>query len=169
MIIIILPAYNEENSIGSLLQDFCESFEEEIKEWRIIIVNDGSTDNTESIVSRYQGKIQMDIITHPENRGLAEAFKTGLIRAVETSSDIDIIASMDSDGSHLPGLLSGTAVAYRLCFAGSRSLFGSPFHRHHIAGRCGQQIAQRNQCVQFFGLEFIPLIMTILYTAEAVR
>ena len=105
MITIILPAYNEVDSLGGLLDNFCQAFEEESKEWRIILVDDGSTDGTAEVAKSFASRIRMEIITHPENKGLADALKTGLIRAVETSSDKGIIVTMDSDGSHLPGLL----------------------------------------------------------------
>jgi len=105
MIVIVLPAYNEVDSIGGLLQGFCEAFEEERWDWRIILVDDGSSDGTGEAARSFQHKINLEIITHPRNRGLSESLKTGLIRAVKSSSNKDSIVTMDSDGSHLPGLL----------------------------------------------------------------
>ena len=105
MVVVILPAYNEGSSIGNLLRDFSETFHPEKISYRIIIVNDGSTDNTVEVVLSFRETIDLDLINHSINRGLSEALKTGLIRAVETSSDKDVIITMDSDHSHLPGLL----------------------------------------------------------------
>ena len=105
MIVVVLPAYNEASCIGALLDSFCEAIDEEGKACRLIIVNDGSTDDTEQTVSGFKNRVPLDLVTHPVNRGLAEAMKTGLMRAVATSTDRDVIVTMDSDNSHLPGLL----------------------------------------------------------------
>ncbi|HOO76663.1 MAG TPA: glycosyltransferase [bacterium] len=105
MITIMLPAFNEAGSIGNLLDSFIRAFEEEKRRWRIILVDDGSSDGTGDIARSYQGTIDIEVVAHSVNRGLAEALKTGLIRAVETAADDEIIITMDSDGSHLPGLV----------------------------------------------------------------
>jgi dolichol-phosphate mannosyltransferase len=105
MIVVVLPAYNEASCIGDLLSSFCEAIAEEGKACRLIVVNDGSADETGNIVSGFADRVPLELINHPQNRGLAEAIKTGLLRAVETCSDRDTIVTMDADNSHLPGLL----------------------------------------------------------------
>jgi dolichol-phosphate mannosyltransferase len=105
MIVVVLPAYNEALCIGALLSSFCEAISEEGKTCRLIVVNDGSSDGTGEVVSSFADRIPLELIDHPQNRGLAEAIKTGLVRAVETCSDRDTIVTMDADNSHLPGLL----------------------------------------------------------------
>lgn len=105
MIVVVLPAYNEALCIGELLKSFCEALSEEDVECRFIVVNDGSCDDTAAVVTGYLDKIQLELINHPYNKGLAEAMKTGLFRAVETSAGKDIIVTMDADNSHLPGLM----------------------------------------------------------------
>lgn len=105
MIVVVLPAYDEGTCIGDLLSSFIEAIEEERKSCRIIVVNDGSTDNTEEVVLGFKNRIDLELVNHPQNRGLAEAIKTGLLHAVETSSERDVIITMDADNSHLPGLL----------------------------------------------------------------
>ena len=105
MIVVVLPAYNEDSSLGDLLHNFHEEFEEEHKPFRIILVNDGSTDRTEEVALGFKGTIDLEVITHQKNKGLAEAIKSGLMRAAETCRDRDVIITMDADNSHLPGLI----------------------------------------------------------------
>jgi dolichol-phosphate mannosyltransferase len=105
MIVVVLPAYNEAECIGTLLESFCLALEEEGKSCRFIIVNDGSSDSTADIVKEYSKKLSIDLVEHSQNKGLAEAMKTGLMQAVNTSADRDVIITMDADNSHLPGLM----------------------------------------------------------------
>ena len=49
MVIITLPAYNEEESLPLLLERVEESMGEDDTEYRVIVVNDGSTDGTAAV------------------------------------------------------------------------------------------------------------------------
>ena len=51
MIKIVLPAYNEEETILPLIMDIMRILGERFKAFEVIVVNDGSTDNTAKIVS----------------------------------------------------------------------------------------------------------------------
>lgn len=126
MIVVVLPAYNEALGIGDLLNSFCEAVSEEGRVFRLIVVNDGSTDGTREVVSSFADLMPLELINHPQNRGLAEAIKTGLSRAVETCADRDIIVTMDADNSHLPGLLFRMA---RLIREGNEVVIASRYQR----------------------------------------
>jgi dolichol-phosphate mannosyltransferase len=105
MLITVLPAYNEASCIGDLLNNFIIAFEGNREIYRVIVVNDGSVDNTEEVVLGFKNKIDIELVNHPQNRGLAEAMKTGLQRAVETIEDEDVIITMDADNTHPPELI----------------------------------------------------------------
>jgi len=105
MIVVVLPAYNEGTCIGELLNSFLLAVAEEGKSCRIIVVNDGSSDNTKDVVLGFRDRIDLELLDHPQNLGLAEAIKTGLLHAVATAAERDVIVTMDADNSHLPGLL----------------------------------------------------------------
>lgn len=86
----IIPALNEEISIGSMVI--------KTKKYanRVIVVDDGSTDNTAEI-ARLAGA---DVIVHSKNRGKGEALKTGFRAACQNGTKI--IVTIDADGQHDP-------------------------------------------------------------------
>lgn len=89
---VIIPVYNEESAVEKTINTL-KPFAEE-SGWRIIAVNDGSTDRTGEILARIPG---IKTVTHPENRGYGCALKTGL-RNAETS----LAVFYDADGQHNP-------------------------------------------------------------------
>lgn len=92
---VIMPAYNESGTIDVLL-DACLSLAR-AHNWEIIVVNDGSTDDTAERVSQHVDGRHLILISHKWNRGYGASLKTG-IRA----SNALRIATMDSDGQHDP-------------------------------------------------------------------
>jgi glycosyltransferase involved in cell wall biosynthesis len=89
MISVVIPAYNEEKSIGAVLDELIAVLEE--RTYEIIVVDDGSTDNTAKIVQERQVKF----IRHPHNIGYGAAIKTGIKNAAN-----DLIMIIDGDGSY---------------------------------------------------------------------
>jgi glycosyltransferase involved in cell wall biosynthesis len=95
---IIIPAYNAslylQRAIESVLKQTFENFE-------LIIVNDGSIDNTEDIVKRFQKKDKrIRYIQHDKNRGSSEARNTGIKTAKGK-----YVAFLDSDDEWLENKL----------------------------------------------------------------
>ncbi len=89
----ILPAYNEEVSIGSIVLSTRKYVD------NVIVVDDGSTDNTQEI-AKLAGA---EVIRHGSNRGKGAALRTGF----EFAKDSDIIVTIDSDGQHNPHEIPG--------------------------------------------------------------
>lgn len=102
MVSVLIPAYNEEKGIESLLRTL---FEQTYKNMEIVVINDGSTDNTRSILEPYanQGKIRL-LNFGPPNLGKYAALNAGIKIAKG-----DIIVVVDADG-----LLERDAVANML-------------------------------------------------------
>ncbi|MCS7207054.1 MAG: glycosyltransferase family 2 protein [Dehalococcoidia bacterium] len=71
---VIVPAYNEEQGIGVVLEKIFRAIDEG---YEVIVVDDGSTDNTAAVASRFPCRV----IRHPVNRGKGEALKTGIAHA----------------------------------------------------------------------------------------
>jgi glycosyltransferase involved in cell wall biosynthesis len=86
---IILPSKNEEMGLARILPLLSQDFPNA----EIIVVNDGSTDNTAEIAASNNAKV----ITHPYSMGNGAAIKSGA-RAAKG----EIIVFMDADGQHKP-------------------------------------------------------------------
>ncbi len=63
---LIIPAYNEEQRIGETLNKVLSYLEKQTYTWEVIVVDDGSTDKTSEIVSKYNN---VKLIKFPHNRG----------------------------------------------------------------------------------------------------
>lgn len=106
MVVITLPAFNEESTLPPLLQAICEAMTENRIEYRVVVINDGSTDATAKVVEEMRETMPLTLIEHEENRGLGESIRTGLLHAIEDAADRDIIVTMDSDNTHTPALIA---------------------------------------------------------------
>lgn len=91
-IMLLIVAYNEEFSIGKLLDEVNLRY----KKMDIVVIDDGSIDNTaKKAINR--GAI---VLHHMENRGGASAVKTGLNYAL--NKEYDYVVRFDADGQHQP-------------------------------------------------------------------
>ncbi len=88
---VVVPAYNEEKTIGKVLDDLLDYFKAE----HIVVVNDGSRDGTEDI-ARSKG---VHVVSHLVNRGLGGAIGTGIAYALRRGAEL--ILTFDADGQHL--------------------------------------------------------------------
>ncbi len=106
MVIITLPALNEEFTLPPLLRATQEAMAENQIEYRVVFVDDGSTDGTAKVATEMQQVMPLTLVAHETNRGLGESIRTGLLHALEDADDRDIIVTMDSDNTHTPGLIA---------------------------------------------------------------
>lgn len=94
-ILIILPCFNEEQSIGSILQEL-KSINVPNCELIALPVNDASTDNTLTEIKKHSNHY-LDL---PINLGIGGAVQSGLKYAHE--NNFDVAVQMDGDGQHPP-------------------------------------------------------------------
>tara|TARA_B100000886_G_scaffold330722_2_gene281447 strand:+ start:817 stop:1521 length:705 start_codon:yes stop_codon:yes gene_type:complete len=90
---IIIPIFNEEDSILKLLRELYREFKE--KNIEILVVDDGSTDNFKNRIELFQERIR--IISHKKNLGKCRAMLTGVENA-----DSKLIGIIDGDGQNPP-------------------------------------------------------------------
>ena len=70
MIIVLLPAYNEEKSFPPLMDKLEDALEKTGLDFKLLICNDGSSDRTSEILTEYADRLPIEIINHSINRGL---------------------------------------------------------------------------------------------------
>lgn len=91
---VVVPAYNEGDSLESYLAElmgFCKK-----ESFQLIIVNDGSRDNTSEILDTYAGEADfLQIIHHKVNKGYGGAIKSGI-----EAADTKYVITVDADGQH---------------------------------------------------------------------
>jgi glycosyltransferase involved in cell wall biosynthesis len=90
---VVIPVYNEELGIAPLLARLLEVMKASDLDYEIIVVDDGSTDDTTARIET----TGVHVLRHPENRGYGAALKTGIRQASNP-----LIAIMDADGTYSP-------------------------------------------------------------------
>lgn len=127
----ILPAFNEEVSVGSVVLHARQHAD------RVIVIDDGSTDRTAEMAELAGA----EVVRHPSNKGKGAALKTGFEAALKNGAKV--IVTMDSDGQHdpeeIPKLAAPILAGEADVVNGSRYMNGNrkstPFYR-----RIGQNV-----------------------------
>lgn len=127
---VVIPAYNEEKTVGNVIEETAQIMDALGMPYEIIVVDDGSTDRTKQIASRYKATV----LSNGKNQGKGYALRKGFQYAQG-----EIIITIDADGAHKPkeilnlinSLLNGADIV-----AGSRFLGQSSDHasKLHIIG-----------------------------------
>jgi len=97
--VVLMPALNEEATIHSIIQTIKRDIPRSIPdldELEIVVVDDGSTDNTAKI-SRDSGA---SVVSHPTNQGVGAAIQTGLAEALKRRAEVTV--NIDADGQFDP-------------------------------------------------------------------
>ncbi|MDP2234461.1 MAG: glycosyltransferase family 2 protein [Actinomycetota bacterium] len=137
--IVLMPVYNEGETVSAVLDSVREHFDGEI-----LIVNDGSTDDTNTVLA---ARDDITVVAHPVNLGYGRALAEGF--AIARTREVRRVVTMDCDGQHEPAhivqflgeLESGADIV-----SGSRYLPGSvavgqpPTNRREINARVSAEI-----------------------------
>jgi len=90
---VVIPVYNEQEALEQFLPELAATCARQ--GWRLILVDDGSTDGSRQILDRYRRNRSVEIIHHKLNRGYGGALKSGIAHARST-----YVVTMDGDGQH---------------------------------------------------------------------
>lgn len=94
-VLVIIPAYNEETNIASIINEV----REKASQADILVVDDGSKDKTAEIARH----LDVRVVSHPFNLGIGGAVQTGLMIAKKWGYDIAV--QVDGDGQHDPAFV----------------------------------------------------------------
>ncbi|MBS3142916.1 glycosyltransferase family 2 protein [Candidatus Woesearchaeota archaeon] len=137
-VIITIPAYNEEKTLGSVLKSIASVMEHSGHQHKVLVVDDGSTDSTVHIAQSYNAIV----VSHPRNLGLAEAFRTEMRECLKMN--VDAIVHTDADGQYraneIPLLLNELEKGYDLVL-GSR--FDGTIEKMPLVKRLGNRAFSR--------------------------
>ena len=90
---VVLPAYDEQDNIERAVATVTEVAERLFADHEVIVVDDGSADDTAAIVhSLARSDPRVRLVQHPENRGYGEALRTGF-----TEARMDLVFMTDAD------------------------------------------------------------------------
>jgi glycosyltransferase involved in cell wall biosynthesis len=104
---VFFPAFNDENSIGPLVDTAVAVLKRHTDDFEVIVVDDGSRDGTSAVLEQLRVRYhpQVRVVTHPENRGYGAALRSGFAAACK-----EFVFYTDGDGQYdvaeLPKLIS---------------------------------------------------------------
>lgn len=102
---IVLPAYNEADNLGPLLDQIAA-----IRGWlawpvQVVVVDDGSADATAVVAEEAADQLPLTLLRHERNQGLGPTIRDGLRHAATQAAPHDAVVTMDADNSHKPGAI----------------------------------------------------------------
>jgi glycosyltransferase involved in cell wall biosynthesis len=126
MLYVVVPAYNEADNLVELIPTIHERVCELDPDGKVLVVDDGSTDETKTVMTdlaeKYDG---VSVLSSRRNRGKAAALKSGFDLALEGGATE--IAMMDADGQDDPAELARLLAGLK---TGSDLVTGARLQRH---------------------------------------
>lgn len=137
---IVVPAYNESARIENALKRILSCVQEQGWNAEVLVVDDGSTDNTAAIVQRWMEKhSNLHLIQNPGNRGKGYSVRNGLLQAageIVMFTDADLSAPMEEAERLFSAIRNGADVAIGSRWLDrARQTIHQPLYRQFF-GRC---------------------------------
>ena len=164
---VIIPTYNNHQTVKQVINDVLEYT------GQVVVVNDGSTDNTEEILREFN---QIDVITYPKNKGKGYALRKGFRFAWNKGYEHAI--TIDSDGQHfasdLPKFVKAIDENPNAIIIGNRNMeqegipgkssFGNRFSNFWFKFETGIKIPDTQSGYRLYTLK--PLSKMIFFTRK---
>jgi len=113
---VVLPAYNESARIGATLEKIVAHAQQQGWKCEVIVVNDGSSDDTVEIVRRYQAQHPtLQLLENPGNRGKGYSVRNGMLHAhgdIVLFSDADLSSPISEAGKLFAAIEGGADIAF---------------------------------------------------------
>lgn len=141
-VVVVLPAFNEGKVIEGLLRSIHAALTAAGRpHHELIVVDDGSADDTAARVRGVQGSLPVHLEVHEQNQGLGRALRTGLLAAVARTAPDDIILTTEADGTQpvevLPEIARAVEDGYDFVVAtplvDPTGFRGVPFYRRFLS------------------------------------
>ncbi len=143
---IVIPAYNESPRIEATLSRVLSCVEEQGWDAEVLVVDDGSTDTTAAIVTRWMdAHPRLHLIKNPGNRGKGYSVRNGLLQAagdIVLFSDADLSSPMEEANLLMAAIDAGADVAIGSRWLDrKRQTIRQPLYRQFF-GRCFNAITR---------------------------
>lgn len=133
---LIIPAYNEEKLIVGTLDEIARFLDKKKYSWEVVVVDDGSKDDTQKLVSSYKNK-RIKLVKLKKNSGKGAALRKGFLKAdgeyrIFTDADLSVdIKYIDSLLGELEEGKIDVAIASRRV-KGAKIKKHQPWHRENM-------------------------------------
>ena len=97
MFSIVIPIFNEAENIEFLIEEIQKSLQKKYNKFDLILVNDGSSDDTVEVVNNLKKKYHIILLNNDINKGQSYSIHKGI-----TESKNNIIVTLDGDGQNNP-------------------------------------------------------------------
>lgn len=134
-IAVVVPAYNEVEKIARTIRSVPGYVD------HVLVIDDASVDGTEKQARRSQRR-GLEVIRHPENRGVGAAIATGYSRAFALGADVTAVMAGDSqmDPADLAGLLASVVDGQADYAKGNRFLWPGGWRQMPVSRLCGNVV-----------------------------
>lgn len=138
----VIPALNERENLDRLGRRLQEALAACGRPGRVLLVDDGSSDGTAEAAPAAFAPLQVRVLRHPENRGVAAAFRTGFLAGLEDAATGDLIVTLEADNTSDVSLLSalvseadaGADLVLGSCYAPGGGVQGTDAWRRLLSG-----------------------------------
>jgi dolichol-phosphate mannosyltransferase len=140
---VVIPAFNEAGNVERTLAAVRERLEPLGQRYRVVLVDDGSSDDTAERARR--AELPLEVVSHPRNLGPGAAFLTGFLHVLKDADPLDIVLTLEGDTTSDPRILprllhrvweEGDHIALASCYLYGGGIVGTRLHRvglSHVA------------------------------------